>query len=44
MEGEALEADAGLRKGLNLHLGLVTHAGLAADLGYPWVVPETILG
>lgn len=40
---EALKADAGLRKGLNLHLGQVTHAGLAADLGYPWLAPETAL-
>ena len=37
----ALKADCGLRNGLNLHLGQVTHAGLAADLGYPWVPPET---
>jgi alanine dehydrogenase len=40
----ALKADAGLRNGLNLHLGQVTHAGLAADLGYPWIAAETILG
>lgn len=40
---KALKADAGLRKGLNLHLGQVTHAGLAADLGYPWLAPETAL-
>ncbi|MGE5028087.1 MAG: alanine dehydrogenase [Betaproteobacteria bacterium] len=40
----ALKVDAGLRKGLNLHLGQVTHAGLAADLGFPWIAPETILG
>ncbi len=39
----ALKADAGLRNGLNLHLGRVTHAGLAADLGYPCISPETAL-
>ena len=40
----ALKADAGLRKGLNLHLGQVTHAGLAADLGYAAIAPEAVLG
>lgn len=41
---EALKADAGLRKGLNLHLGQVTHAGLAADLGYSCTSPDAVLG
>lgn len=41
---EALKADSGLRNGLNLHLGRTTHAGLAADLGYPWIAPEAVLG
>ncbi len=41
---EALKADAGLRKGLNLHLGQVTHAGLAADLGYACISPDAALG
>jgi alanine dehydrogenase len=41
---EALKADAGLRKGLNLHLGQVTHAGLAADLGYACTSPDAALG
>ena len=41
---EALKADAGLRKGLNLHLGQVTHAGLAADLGYSCISPDAVLG
>jgi len=40
----ALKADAGLRKGLNLHLGQVTHTGLAADLGYSCISPEAALG
>ena len=41
---EALKADAGLRKGLNLHLGRVTHAGLAADLGHACISPDAALG
>jgi alanine dehydrogenase len=41
---EALKADAGLRKGLNLHLGQVTHAGLAADLGYACISPDAAMG
>ena len=40
---EALKADAGLRKGLNLYLGQVTHAGLAADLGYSCISPDAAL-
>ncbi|MDD5242137.1 MAG: alanine dehydrogenase [Sulfuricella sp.] len=41
---EALRANPGLLNGLNLHLGHVTHPGLASDLGYPWVAAETALG
>ena len=41
---EALKADAGLRKGLNLHLGQVTHAGLAVDLGCSCISPDAVLG
>jgi alanine dehydrogenase len=40
---EALKADAGLRNGLNLHLGQVTHAGLAADLEYPCISTDIAL-
>ena len=40
---QALQADAGLRMGLNLHQGQVTHAGLAADLGLPWTAAESVL-
>ena len=40
---EALKADAGLRKGLNLHFGQVTHGGLAADLGYSCISPDAAL-
>ncbi|GAO37633.1 alanine dehydrogenase [Sulfuricella sp. T08] len=40
---DALKADAGLRKGLNLHLGQVTHAGLAADLEFPCISPDIAL-
>ncbi|MHB0916264.1 MAG: alanine dehydrogenase, partial [Thiobacillus sp.] len=29
----ALDADAGLRQGLQVHAGKITHAGLAQDLG-----------
>ncbi|BAN35788.1 alanine dehydrogenase [Sulfuricella denitrificans skB26] len=39
----ALKADAGLRKGLNLHLGQVTHAGLASDLELPCISPDIAL-
>lgn len=40
---EALRTNSGLLNGLNLHLGQVTHSGLAADLGHPWVTAETAL-
>ena len=39
----ALKADAGLRLGLNLYLGQVTHAGLAADLEYACISPDIAL-
>ena len=29
----AIEADAGLKAGLHVHAGRITHAGLAQDLG-----------
>jgi alanine dehydrogenase len=32
---EALRQDAGLREGLEIHAGRVTHAGLARELGEP---------
>lgn len=41
---QALKTDAGLRNGLNLHHGRVTHAGLAADLGYTAIPAESVLG
>lgn len=41
---QALLADAGLRCGLNLHRGQVTHAAVAQDLGYDFVSPEQALG
>ncbi|MBU1689884.1 MAG: alanine dehydrogenase [Gammaproteobacteria bacterium] len=40
---EALKADTGLRKGLNLHLGQVTHAGLASDLELSCISPDIAL-
>jgi alanine dehydrogenase len=40
---EALKADSGLRKGLNLYQGQITHAGLASDLGYSGISPEAAL-
>lgn len=36
---EAMRQDAGLLKGLNLHLGQVTHPHVAADLGYAFTPP-----
>ena len=39
----ALKADDGLKKGLNLYLGQVTHAGLAADLEYACISPDIAL-
>ncbi len=40
---DALRADAGLRAGLQLARGHVTHAGLAEDLGLPYTSAETAL-
>jgi alanine dehydrogenase len=40
---QALMEDPGLRAGLNLHLGQVTHPSVAADLGHPYVAPEMVL-
>jgi len=39
----ALRDHAGLRQGLQLYRGQVTHAGLAEDLGLAYSVPETLL-
>ena len=39
----ALRDNPGLRQGLQLHRGQVTHAGLAADLGLPYIASEALL-
>jgi alanine dehydrogenase len=39
----ALDENPHLQNGLNLHLGHVTHPAVAADLGYPYVPPQTAL-
>ena len=39
----ALRDHSGLRQGLQLHCGQVTHAGLAEDLGLAYCAPETLL-
>jgi alanine dehydrogenase len=39
----ALVADAGLREGLQVHAGKVTHAGLAQDTGRAAIDPLTVL-
>ncbi len=39
----ALAADAGLRDGLQVHTGRVTHRDLAADVGRPYVSPAEAL-
>lgn len=39
----AMLEDAGLKGGLNLCAGRITHASLAEDLGYPALVPEQAL-
>lgn len=39
----ALAADAGLRGGLEVHAGCVTHPDLAADVGRPYVAAEEAL-
>ncbi len=41
---EALRADPGLRGGLNLCLGKVTHPAVAEDLGYEYTDPVDCLG
>lgn len=40
---QALSDHAGLRQGLNVHLGQVTNAAVAQDLGYAFVPPEAVL-
>ena len=40
---EALQQDAGLRAGLNLHLGQLTQAGVAEDLALPYIDAITAL-
>ena len=40
---EALRADAGLRQGLQVHAGKVTHAGLAEDTQRPFTAPADCL-
>lgn len=40
---QALLNDAGLRSGLNIYAGKVTHAHLAEDLGLPYVAAEDML-
>ena len=40
----AVQRDAGLKEGLQIHDGKVTHAGLAQDLGRPCVSPDAALG
>ncbi len=40
---EALRQDTGLRKGLNVCLGKVTHHEVACDLGYTYIAPEGII-
>lgn len=39
----AMQEDAGLRGGLNVCAGRITHANLAEDLGYPVLAPEAAL-
>lgn len=40
----ALQDSIGLRNGLNVCHGHVTNESVAADLGYPYVAPEKVLG
>lgn len=40
---QALIKDAGLREGLQIHAGKVTHAGLAQDVGGAYTAPEVAL-
>lgn len=39
----ALKGDAGFRAGLNIHHGQITHAGVAATFGLPFVDPLRLL-
>jgi alanine dehydrogenase len=41
---EACRADPGLRAGLNLHRGRLTHRAVAESLGRDWLAPEEALG
>ncbi|GAB4443979.1 MAG: alanine dehydrogenase [Rhodocyclaceae bacterium] len=41
---QALARDAGLREGLQVHAGRITHAALAAELARDFVPPEKALG
>jgi len=38
----SLARDAGLRQGLQVHAGYLTHAGLAEDMGRPWTSYEEL--
>jgi alanine dehydrogenase len=40
---EALAGNAGLRGGLNVHRGKVTHAGVAQDLGLPYTPADQVI-
>lgn len=40
---EAMRQDVGLRNGLNICLGKVTHPEVAHDLSYPYQVPEEMI-
>ncbi|MBI2312246.1 MAG: alanine dehydrogenase [Betaproteobacteria bacterium] len=42
--GRALSADPGFAGGLQVHLGTVTHPGVAEDLGYSFTPVSTVLG
>jgi alanine dehydrogenase len=39
----ALRDDPGLRNGLNIHKGKITHAAVARDLGYEYYSPKQVL-
>jgi alanine dehydrogenase len=38
----ALTGDPGLKAGLQVHAGKLTHQGLAEDIGRPWLAFEDI--
>jgi alanine dehydrogenase len=40
----AMQRDPGLKEGLQVHQGRLTHAGLAQDLGMPWARADAALG